>query len=103
MPDFLLEIGTEEVPAAAVVPALEQLRVLTGELLDRERIGHGEVRTMGTPRRLAVYVRDVAERQEDAVVQQRGPARAAAFDAAGSPTRAAEGFARKHGMTPAGL
>src|SRR5688500_1837669 len=95
MADFLLEIGTEEVPAAAVVPALEQLATLTRDLLAKERIAAGEVRTLGTPRRLVVYVKDVAARQEDAVLQQRGPAKGAAFDAAGAPTKAAEGFARR--------
>jgi glycyl-tRNA synthetase beta chain len=103
MPDFVLEIGTEEVPASAVVPALEQLNTLMRELLARERIGHGEIRTLGTPRRLVVYATEVAPRQEDATVQQRGPARAAAFDAEGNPTRAAEGFARRFGLTPADL
>lgn len=100
MADFLLEIGTEEVPAAAVVPALEQLATLTRDLLAKERIAAGEVRTLGTPRRLVVYVKDVAARQEDAVLQQRGPAKGAAFDAAGAPTKAAEGFARRYGLTP---
>jgi glycyl-tRNA synthetase beta chain len=96
--DFVLEVGTEEVPAAAVVPALEQLRTLTTDLLTRERIGFGAVRTLGTPRRLVVYVTEVAEVQQDAVLQQRGPTRAVAFDAAGNPTRAAEGFARRYGL-----
>lgn len=103
MPDFVLEIGTEEVPAAAMVPALEQLNSLMGELLTRERIGFGEVRTQGTPRRLVAYVTGVAERQEDALLQHRGPARAVAFDAAGNPTRAAEGFARRYGLSAADL
>src|SRR5688572_23327788 len=100
MADFLLEIGTEEVPAAAVVPAIEQLATLTRDLLAKERLNAREVRTLGTPRRLVVYVKDVAPRQEDAVIQQRGPARAAAFDAEGRPTKAAEGFARRYGLTP---
>jgi glycyl-tRNA synthetase beta chain len=103
MPDFLLEIGTEEVPASAVVPALDQLSGLTRDLLRRERISAGEIRTVGTPRRLVVYAAGVAARQEDAVIEHRGPTRQVAFDAAGNPTRAAEGFARKFGLTPADL
>jgi glycyl-tRNA synthetase beta chain len=99
MPDFLLEIGTEEVPASAVVPALEQLNTLARDLLTRERIPFGEIRTLGTPRRLVAYGTDVAGRQEDAAIEQRGPARAVAFDAAGRPTKAAEGFARRYGLT----
>lgn len=103
MPDFVLEIGTEEVPAAAVVPALAQLDTLTRDLLSRERLGFRDVRTLGTPRRLVVYVTELAEQQEDAVVQQRGPAKRAAFDTEGNPTKAAEGFARRYGLTPADL
>jgi glycyl-tRNA synthetase beta chain len=103
MPDFVLEIGTEEVPAAAVVPALEQLRVLTEELFQRERIRCEAVRTLGTPRRLVVYASGVANRQEDALVEHRGPARKAAFDPEGRPSRAAEGFARRHGLSSTDL
>src|SRR5687768_12241497 len=103
MPDFVFEIGTEEVPASAVVPALEQLRTLVGELLTRERIAHGEVRSVGTPRRLVTYVTDVAPRQEDAVAEHRGPTKSVAFAASGSPTKAAEGFARRYGLTAADL
>lgn len=103
MADFLLEVGTEEVPASVVVPALEQLGRDLATLLRRERIAFSEVRTVGTPRRLVAYVTDVAFRQEDAVVEHRGPAKGAAFDASGAPTRAAEGFARKHGLAPSEL
>ena len=103
MPDFVLEIGTEEVPASAVVPALVQMDLLIRELLSRERLAVGAVRTYGTPRRLVIYAAGVAARQEDAIVQHRGPAKAAAFDASGEPTRAAEGFARKYGLQAADL
>ena len=103
MADFLLEVGTEEVPASVVVPALEQLGRDLAALLQRERIAFGEVRTIGTPRRLVAYATEVAPRQEDAVVEHRGPAKAVAFDAAGAPTRAAEGFARKHGLAASEL
>ncbi|MBM3947483.1 MAG: glycine--tRNA ligase subunit beta [SAR202 cluster bacterium] len=103
MADFVLEIGTEEVPAGVVVPALQQLEARFRELLERERIGFSEIRTLGTPRRLVVLATGVAERQADAIVEQRGPARQAAFDAGGTPTRAAEGFARRFGLTPADL
>ncbi len=103
MPDFVLEIGTEEVPASAVVPALDQLAALFRELLGRERLGFEAVRTVGTPRRLVAYVTGVAERQPDSEAEYRGPARRAAFDAEGNPTKAAEGFARKYGLSAADL
>jgi len=98
--DFLLEIGTEEVPASGVTAATTQLHDLFPELLARERLRFTRVTAWGTPRRLVAYVMEIAARQEDAVVRHRGPARAAAFDAAGSPTRAAEGFARRFGLGP---
>ena len=100
MPDFLLEIGTEEVPASAVVPAMEQVCRLLADTLARERLDAGEIRSYGTPRRLVVAASGVAARQPDGLLTHRGPARSAAFDAAGRPTRAAEGFARRYGLTP---
>ncbi|MBI3911434.1 MAG: glycine--tRNA ligase subunit beta [Armatimonadetes bacterium] len=96
MPDLVLEIGTEEVPANAVVPALEQLRQLMEELLSVQRLSHGGVETLGTPRRLVACARDVATRQADAVVEIKGPPASVAFDAEGKPTRAADGFARRN-------
>src|SRR5262249_60153403 len=69
MPDFVLEIGIEEVPASAMVPALGQLRELLGALLQRERIAFEEVRTLGTPRRLAAIAAGVTGRQDDAVIE----------------------------------
>ncbi len=95
---LLLEIGTEEMPARFLLPALEQLRDLTEKLLDELRLTHGTVCTMGTPRRMAVFVSEVAEQQTPLVREVRGPAKQIAFDEAGNPTRAAEGFARAQGV-----
>jgi glycyl-tRNA synthetase beta chain len=98
MADLLFEIGSEELPAGFVPPALEQLRSDLAKALDDARIAHGEVASAGTPRRLCVWARGVAARQADAKTQALGPAVAAAYGADGKPTAAAEGFARSQGV-----
>jgi glycyl-tRNA synthetase beta chain len=95
--DLLLEIGAEELPASFVAPALEDLRrVVTTRLADA-RLSHGEVRTYGTPRRLALLVRGVADKSEDVTREVTGPSLKAAFDKDGKPTKAAEKFAESLG------
>lgn len=98
MKDFLLEIGTEEMPARFVGPALEQLKDLAGNLLRDKRIGFGRVQTLGTPRRMAVYIAGLSEIQEPLVKEVKGPALKVAYTPAGEPTPAALGFARSHGV-----
>ncbi len=98
MPDLLVEIGVEEIPAPVVLPALEQLRQAVDEGLTARRLEHGPVRVFGTPRRLAVLVTDVAACQPDEVKEVKGPPAAAAFDADGKPTPAALGFAASRGV-----
>ena len=92
--ELLLEIGTEEIPAAFLPKALADMEEIIGKELAENRIGHGEIRTMGTPRRLFLAVDGVAERQDDQVIEKLGPARRVAFDEAGNPSKAALGFAR---------
>lgn len=96
--DLLLEIGTEELPASFVVPALEDLRRILTQRLADARLTHGELRTYGTPRRLAVLVTGVADRSEDITREVSGPSVKAAFDKDGRPTKAAEKFAESLGM-----
>jgi len=96
--DLLYEIGVEEIPANAVLPALAQLEVAVGEGLDRLRLDHGPIATYGTPRRLAIIVNDVDDHQEDVVEEIKGPPAQAAFDAEGNPTQAAVGFANSRGV-----
>jgi glycyl-tRNA synthetase beta chain len=98
MADLLFEIGSEEIPAGFLPPALRQLEEDLAKALDDARLAHGEVRAVGTPRRLAVWARAVAPRQADATTQALGPAVQAAFDAEGKPTAAALGFARSQGV-----
>ncbi len=95
---FLLEIGVEELPARFCAPALEQVKTKGEALLRELRLSSGVSRTYGTPRRLAWLVEGLSDRQADAETVARGPARAAAFDDEGKPTRAAEGFARSQGV-----
>lgn len=97
-PDLLLEVGTEEIPAAFFPRCLDDLARLVREGLQEAELAHGEIRTLGTPRRLAILVREVAPRQEDRVVEEIGPPARIAFDAEGRPTKPAEGFAQKVGL-----
>lgn len=96
--DLLYEIGVEEIPASVVLPALAQLERLLTAALAEARLEHGQVHTWGTPRRLAIMVEDVALRQSDLEIEVKGPPAAAAFDADGNPTKAAEGFAQGRGL-----
>jgi glycyl-tRNA synthetase len=96
---MLLEIGAEELPASDLDAALEQLKSLLPALLNELRLAHGEVRILGTPRRLVAYVENIAPRQPDLEQVVKGPPAERAFDSLGQPTKAAEGFARGKGVT----
>jgi len=97
--DLLFEVGTEELPAGAVEPAVEQLRALVLSGLDGARLGHGAARTFATPRRLAVLVEAVEQRSPDVTRQALGPPVKAAFGPDGSHTKAAIKFAEAQGVT----
>ena len=101
--DFLLEIGCEEMPSAPLIKAQDQLGKLVEKGLAAAGLSHGEVRTLSTPRRLAVVVSGCATATEEIHEVVRGPKTQIAFDADGNPTRAAQGFARKNGTTPEAL
>ena len=95
MPDFLLEIGTEEIPARMIDAAREELARRVTDLLQRERLGDAPaVQSYSTPRRLAVLVSGVASAQPDVCEQVTGPSLKVAYKD-GAPTPAAEAFARK--------
>jgi glycyl-tRNA synthetase beta chain len=98
MKTLLLEIGTEEIPAGYIEPALAALASTLTQRLDEARIAHGSARTFGTPRRLAVRVDDVAARQKSLTSEMVGPPRKAACDTEGRPTVAAVKFAEKVGV-----
>jgi len=96
--DFLVEIGAEEMPPMSLVALGESFRdgVVAG--LAAAGLSHGAVKAYFTPRRLAVHVRKLLSRQPEQRVERRGPPVAAAFDAAGTPTRAAKAFAESCGV-----
>lgn len=96
---LLLEIGTEELPASDLESAIAQLTTRVPALLDELRLQHGKVTIYGTPRRLVALVEDLAEKQMDRTIVVKGPPASRAFDAAGVPTRAAEGFAQSKGVS----
>lgn len=98
MPDFLLEIGTEEIPARMIATAQEELLRRVSDLLKRERLpAAGTVGSFDTPRRLAVIARDVPAAQPDLTEQITGPAVSVAFkDGKAGP--AAQAFAKKAGV-----
>ncbi|HOI16166.1 MAG TPA: glycine--tRNA ligase subunit beta [Geobacteraceae bacterium] len=101
--DLFLEIGTEEIPAGFLPKAMADMEALIRKELENARLSHGEVRALATPRRLALLVRELVDRQPDAEVTALGPAKKVAFDADGKPTKAAEGFARGQGVDVAAL
>ena len=98
MSDLLLEIGTEEIPAKFMPQSLAQLAKITKEKLDENRLGYGKIAVWGTPRRLSLYVYDLADCQSDLAEEVRGPAVKAAYDQEGKPTKAAVGFAKGQGV-----
>ncbi len=102
MPDFLLEIGCEEIPARMIDAASQELRERVGALLTRERLSGGEITTLETPRRLAVMAPGIAAAQADVVEQVTGPSVNVAYKD-GQPTPAAHAFAKKAGVDVAQL
>ena len=99
---FLLEIGTEELPADFARLALPQLEQLVRRDLTDARLRHGQIACTSTPRRLVVQVDDLAATAEDLEDDRKGPPAAQAFKE-GSPTPAAVGFARRCGIEPEAL
>ena len=121
--DLLFEIGTEEVPAHVMPGTLAQLKENAEKAFKENRIAFKAVRTLGTPRRTALLVEGLAEKQEDVASENRGPSVKIAFDAEGvgderldevceacgllkwvrNPTKAAQGFARGQHVDPKDL
>ena len=101
--ELLFEIGVEELPASYVPPALEQLERGVREGLESLRLSCGGIITHGTPRRLAVLVHRISDRQTDLDEEAMGPATKVAFDAKGQPTRALLGFCAGKGVEPSAV
>jgi glycyl-tRNA synthetase beta chain len=97
--DFLFELGTEELPPKSLFTLARALADGVTKGLAAAALGHAEVEWFATPRRLAVRVHALAERQPDQEIKRQGPAVANAFDAAGQATKAAAGFAASCGVS----
>lgn len=92
--DLLLEIGTEEIPAHYMPSVLSQIKELAKKNFDEANIAYEDIRSIGTPRRVALLMKGVAEKQADVSSKNKGPSIAIAYDKEGKPTKAAMGFAR---------
>lgn len=95
--NFLLEIGTEELPASFLEPAAQFLKEKLEDFLTKNRIKFGKTRIFYTPRRLAVIFQNVAEQQRKETIEVAGPPWKVVFDQKGNPTKSAIGFAQSHG------
>jgi glycyl-tRNA synthetase beta chain len=100
---FLLELGTEELPAQFVPNALDQWRALVPKALAENFLSYTSLEFLGTPRRLAFLIHGLTQRQPDREEEVKGPPAERAFDPAGNPTQAAVGFARTRGIAPEDL
>mgnify|MGYP006421085281 FL=1 len=98
MPEFFIEIGSEEIPSGYVEPALLYMREELASFFTRNKIQAGVPQVLGTPRRLVLSVKGVDVLQEDSVDFFQGPSISVAFDDQGEPTKAAIGFARGKGL-----
>ncbi|MBU5674582.1 glycine--tRNA ligase subunit beta [Paenibacillus brevis] len=98
--DLLFEIGLEEMPARFIRAAVEQLKERTSKWLGDSVISYDSIESYATPRRLAVLVKGVAEKQEDVHEELKGPSRKIALDESGNWSKAALGFARSQGVDP---
>jgi len=101
--DLLFELGIEEIPARFMAPALKQLSELTAAKLAELSLEYTGIKTYGTPRRFTLIVEGLAEMQPDVTVEAKGPAKKAAYDENGEPTRALQGFCKSQGVEPADL
>ena len=97
--DLLIEIGTEELPPKALKKLSDAFTAGVVASLKEASLEAGEVISYAAPRRLAILLKDLPVKQADQSVERKGPAKAAAFDGDGNPTKAVEGFARSCGVT----
>ena len=99
MSDLLFEIGSEEIPASFILPATAQMEKMFTDKMAALGLPFDSITQYGTPRRLAIVVRGIAEGQQDVEEELLGPSKQASFDQDGKPTPAAEGFARSKGAS----
>lgn len=94
--DLLYEIGTEEIPARYMASTLEQVKAIAESRLLQNRIAFDEIKTYGTPRRIVLFVKGIAEQQDDLEELVKGPSGKAAYDESGNPSKALLGFLKGH-------
>ena len=97
--NLLFEIGVEEIPARFMEGSINGLVNAAKKSLKEARLDFENVRGMGTPRRLTLFVDGLAESQGDLKEELKGPAKKAAYDSDGNPTKALQGFLRSKGLT----
>ena len=98
MSEFLLEIGTEEIPASYILPATRNLEEKIKGFLEDKRIKFEEIKTFATPRRIAILVQGILERQEEWEIVVTGPPKKVAFDENGNPRKPLIAFAESRGV-----
>lgn len=98
MSTILFELGCEELPPKSLKPLRDALQASITEQLNEAEIGFDSIKAFAAPRRLAIQIEGISDKQPDRSEQKRGPAIKAAFDADGNPTRAAMGFAKGLGI-----
>ncbi len=96
--ELLFEIGTEEIPAGFLSKAVGDMEDIIRKSLTEKRIPFDGIKCLATPRRLVLHIADLAPKQEDQTIEKMGPAKKAAFDEQGNPTKAALGFAKGQGL-----
>lgn len=96
--ELLFEIGTEEIPAGFLSRAVVDMEEIIRKMLAEKRIAFDGIRCLATPRRLVLTIADLSLKQDDQTLEKLGPAKKAAFDENGQPTKAAQGFARGQGL-----
>ena len=100
MSKYLLEIGCEELPYKFIAQAIEQLKNGFSKFLKENNIKYSDINVLATPRRLAVIIDGLAEKQDDETKILRGPIKNVAYDENGNLTKAGEGFLKKNGVNP---
>lgn len=98
--DFLLELGTEEIPARFLPPVIEQMEALSKAAFEEQSLAYEGLKVYGTPRRLALKVMGLVTMQPDSITEAKGPSLAAAYDAQGNPTKALLGFCKGRQINP---
>jgi glycyl-tRNA synthetase beta chain len=93
---YLLEIGLEEMPAQMILPAVEQLKSLVQKTCEQHQLSLSDIQTFSTPRRLAILLSGLPDKEEDRKIELKGPPLSIARDTENNWTKAAEGFATKN-------